>query len=111
MIKTNKAIDYGKALKTLNQKDMKVIIKRVIETNANPYFQVVKDGFSVGVFSYLPNEPEGSIYNEAVNLAKAKALAEKLETGATRVEEIIYETPDDPNDLPDGLFQALNLPE
>ena len=103
MNKNNPNIDLGNSFETLKNDIMKVTIKRVIDPIGDPFFQVLKDDNSQGVFTYRDNEPEDSVYNEGRNLENAKKLAAKLEQGGTRVEEIIYQTPDD---LPETLFQS-----
>lgn len=81
---------------------MKVTIKRVIVPGEDPRFEVRAGDKLYRMLHYRPDAPADDVYNEASNLAQAKAIAAQIESGGTeRVEEILYESPDD---LPEELF-------
>ena len=70
----------------------KVTVKKVSKVGGDTYFSV-QYGNYYKHFSFKPDVPSTSIYNEEKNRLEAMALAAYIENGAIDKEEIIYQTP------------------
>ena len=101
MEKNNSNIDLGKSFETLKNNNMKAIIKRVIVPGQDPQFQIWGGETLIACKHYKPDAPAGDIWNEQLNMDEAKKIAAQIEAGEKRIEETIYETPDD---IPAELF-------
>lgn len=82
---------------------MKATITRVIEANGDRFF-VLKCEAGTHHYQFKENQSEDSIWNEKVNYERALKMAKLIESGATRIEETVYETGND--DIPAPLFQS-----
>lgn len=89
----------------------KATIKRVIDpTKENEgVFEVYRDGERAGIYSFKLNQSEDSVWNEKVNYESALRLALIIESGATKIEEIVYQTPETKEDLPPEVFEMPGI--
>lgn len=102
MTKLNDKINYAQSFETIKNNIMKVTINRVLAPGELPCFEVRIGENLVKVFHYMSEVRQGSIYNEALNLADAIKLAKELEMGLPgKKTELIYESP---NDIPEDTF-------